>query len=153
MQDWPETLRYDPDASEDDEGDVLFDNGEVWFHGTVIGSTLHIHDLVAIDKNLQKARSGIGRRAMEQIRPLFDVISPRQVGTDLESKATDLSEHTAFLFWRAMLVEGLVDLISIGYDKDQVTRENLWDEREAWFGRYIPGEGLAPGSTLPLQAI
>lgn len=152
MQSWPETLplRYDVDCQygEEDEDDVLFDNGEVWFHGTIIGNELHIHELVAKDRNKQKARTGVGRRAMEEIRPYFEIISPRQVATDLrEQPDAEILDHQAFLFWRAMLVDGLVDVISVGYDQHQITRDNLMEQQVGSLGTFIPGEGLSAPAT------
>lgn len=155
MTTWPENLplRYDIEGTYgSDEEDVVFDNGEVFFFGSVYKGELHIHEFFALDKALQKARTGAGRRALEEVRPYFLSISPRQVATDLrENPGMTVLEHPAFLFWRAMLGEGLVDRISLGYDEHQVTRENISDRISGTLGDFVPGERfelIGPGACL-----
>lgn len=139
MQSWPESLplRYDPEQFSDDD-DVAYDDGNVWFHGTVTEGLLDIHDLVALDKAMRRARTGIGRAAMQALRPHFEQIVARQVGDD----ECHIARHPAFLFWRKMLAEGLIDGIAVGYSEHLVTRGNIHDEIETCYGTLVPSDGL-----------
>jgi hypothetical protein len=138
-------MRYAPDLYHEDE-DVAFDNGEIFFHGSVVGTRLDIHDLHANDRAMRGARSGIGRRAIAQVRPHFETIVARQVGDDI----SPVLEQPAFLFWRSMLVEGLIDGIAVGYSDEIVTRENLHEPIETCYGTFIPSDGLGV-SAIPLR--
>jgi hypothetical protein len=139
MPRWPESLplRYAPEQFCDDD-DVAYDDGNVWFHGTVTEGMLEIHDLVATDKSKQRARTGIGRAALQSLRPHFEEIVARQVGDD----ECHIARHPAFLFWRKMLVEGLIDGIAVGYAEDLITRENIHDEIATCYGTLVPSDGL-----------
>lgn len=142
MASWPESLplRYDPEQFCEDD-DVAYDDGDVWFHGTVTDNMLEIHDLVALDRSKQRARTGIGRAALQLLRPHFEQIVARQVGDD----ECHIASHPAFLFWRQMLVEGLVDGIAVGYSECLVTRANIHDEIETCYGTMVPSDGLEGG--------
>lgn len=139
MVSWPEylPLGYDREQFFDDD-DVAYDDGDVWFHGTVTGNMLEIHDLVAVDRCKRRARTGIGRFALQSLRPHFEQIVARQVGDD----ECHIASHPAFLFWRQMLVEGLVDGIAVGYSERLVTRDNIHDEIETCYGTMVPSDGL-----------
>ncbi len=139
MPHWPETLplRYDPEQFSDDE-DVAYDDGNVWFHGSVTEGLLEIHDLVALDRSMRGARTGIGRAAMQALRPHFDRIVALQVGDD----ECHIARHPAFLFWRKMLAEGLVDGFAVGHAEHLVTRDNIHDEIVTCYGTMVPSDGL-----------
>lgn len=130
-------MRYAPDMFCDDE-DVAYDDGNVFFHGSVFDDKLEIHDLIATTRALRGARSGIGRKAMETVRPHFDTIVACQVGDD----ESPIPEQPAFLFWRGMLVDGLVDAISVGYGDAVITRENIHDEIRTCYGSFVPSVGM-----------
>jgi hypothetical protein len=124
-----------------DEGDVVFDNGECWFYGSVEGGRLTIHDFTAIDETLVRARSGIGRRACEALRPYFNEIVANGVG-EMPADAGPYLEQPAFLFWRAMLVEGLVDSIIPTFHNGSIDRINISEEHRTPFGVFVPADGL-----------
>lgn len=130
-------MRYAPDLFDDDE-DVAYDDGRVFFHGSVYGQHLEIHDLIATDKALRGGRSGIGRLAMKAVRPHFDRITACQVGDD----TAPIIDQAAFLFWRRMLVDGLVDGISIGYGGSVITRDNMHEEIATCYGTFVPTDGM-----------
>lgn len=126
-----------------DEGDVVFDNGECWFYGTVEDDRLIIHDFTALDKELIRARSGVGRRACEALRPYFSEIVANGVG-ELPEEGGPFLEQPAFLFWRAMLVEGLVDAIIPTFHDRGIDRHNLREEHRTPLGVFVPADGLLP---------
>jgi hypothetical protein len=139
---WRENLPMtDEDDACIDEGDVVFDNGECYFYGTVEGDRLVIHDFVATDKNLAGARTGVGRRACESLRPYFGEIVASGVGEDPNSVGPFIGQPP-FLFWRAMLVEGLVDSIIPTFHDSSIDRGNLFAEHVTPLGIFVPGEGL-----------
>lgn len=142
MRELPATLpmRYAPDLF-DDEEDVAYDDGDVFFHGSVYGRSLEIHDLIANARDLRGARTGVGRKALQTVRDHFDHILACQVGED----TAPILEQPAFKFWRRMLIDGLVDGISIGYANCVVTRENFHEEAHSIYGSFIPADGLDAG--------
>lgn len=141
-QRWKDSLPMtDEHAACVDEGDVVFDNGECWFYGTVEGDRLVIHDLIAVDKSMIRGRTGVGRRACEAIRPFFAEIVASGVGEDPEH-AGPLPMQPPFLFWRAMLVEGLVDAIIPTFHDRGIDRGNLFDEHVTSLGTFVPADGL-----------
>ncbi|NTF17659.1 hypothetical protein G6L37_04550 [Agrobacterium rubi] len=130
-------MRYAPDLFTEEE-DVAFDDGHVYFHGSVYDQRLEIHDLLTHDRDLRGARTGLGRKAMDAIRPHFQTIVACQVGED----TAPVPEQPAFLFWRRMLVDGLIDAISIGYGDCVITRDNVGEEIRSCYGTFNPSDGL-----------
>lgn len=106
-------------SDDGDENDFEFDDGAVWFFCTVDGNSLVIHDLAAIDPAMRRARSGLGRRTCERLRPYFGEIVAAGVGEPDEP----LEQQKPFLFWKAMLDEGLVDEIRAGFHDRIYRRE------------------------------
>jgi hypothetical protein len=107
MNCWLTDLPMVTDPSFDDENDVAFDDGEVYFFATVVRKRLVIHEFVAKEPGLQGARTGLGRKTCETIRPYFREIVASGVGDEIPG--APLEEQAAYLFWKAMLDEGLVD--------------------------------------------
>lgn len=143
MNDWKRDL---PMTEDDDyccdDGDVVFDNGECWFYGSVEGNRLVIHDFAAVDKKMIRGRSGIGRRACEAVRPYFSEIVASGVGEDPKHVGPYV-EQPPFLFWRAMLVEGLIDMIIPTFHDRSIDRGNMDIEHRTPLGTFIPSEGLS----------
>lgn len=144
MQDWRDALPMteDDDAC-CDEGDVVFDNGECWFYGTVEGERLVIHDFAATDRTLAGGRTGIGRRACEMLRPYFAEIVASGVGDHPQDAGPYLTQRP-FLFWRAMLLEGLVDSIIPTFHDRSIDIDNLFEEHHTPLGVFVPGDGIGP---------
>jgi hypothetical protein len=106
-----------------------FDNGELWAVISVCDGAATIHEFYAHDQSLADARTGIGRRALELLRPHFTHVMAGGVGdpnvVDPETGEKSYAVQPSFLFWRGMLRDGLVDEIDLMICGTSVTREML----------------------------
>lgn len=119
---WQEELPMVVSEDGDDENDFDYIDDEVRFFGTVNDDRLVIHDLVALDRTKRGARSGIGRRLCERLRPYFSEIVASGVGEPFYESRMPIPEQKPFLFWKSMLDEGLIDEI-IPFEGAVVRRE------------------------------
>jgi hypothetical protein len=107
--DWRTDLPMNVSENGDDENDFDYDDGDIYFFATVDGDRLVIHDLIAKDEANRQGRSGLGRRICETLRPYFGEIVASGVGE--YPAEIDIEQQKPFLFWKAMLDEGLIDMI------------------------------------------
>jgi hypothetical protein len=109
-----------------------FDNGELWAVITVLDGAATIHEFYAHDEAMAGGRSGIGRRALELLRPHFAHVMAGGVGepdtVDPETGRRSYAVQPSFLFWRGMLREGLVDEIDLMICGTRITRDMLAEE-------------------------
>jgi hypothetical protein len=116
-----------PDVTE--PNDWFFDDGHVAILMTIEGDVAVLHDVFAIDPEQREGRSGVGRRALGLLREGFREIVASGVGDpygdDTEDSRPDYAVQPAFLFWRQMLREGLIDRIDFMICRTQMTRDDL----------------------------
>lgn len=119
--DWRTDLPMVVSENGDDENDFDYDDGEIWFFSTVDGDRLVIHDLIALNPDNRQGRTGLGRRTCETLRPYFGEIVASGVGEP--GGEIGIEQQKPFLFWKAMLDEGLIDAI-IPMGGDEVVRRD-----------------------------
>lgn len=78
---------------------------------TIEGSTLRLHDVGVNDEVLAGARSGLGRKAMTELRESFPCIICDGAIHPFRDYSND---DKPLLFWQAMLAEGLIDIMVLG---------------------------------------
>lgn len=131
----------DPSA----EDDWYFDNGSVHAIVTIEGSTLRLHDVGVNDEVLAGARSGLGRKAMTELRELFPCIICDGAIHPFRDYSND---DKPLLFWQAMLAEGLIDIMVLANCATEIRREHLNSEIETSFGTislpYRPASAHTP---------
>jgi hypothetical protein len=104
---WKDHLPMEVYEDGDDENDFAYDDGVVWFFGTVNDDRLVIHDLTVKDRGLRQARTGLGRLTCQKLRPHFNEIIASGVGEFIPD--VPIEEQKPYLFWKAMLDEELID--------------------------------------------
>jgi len=118
-----------PDVTEPE--DWWYDDGDVCILMTVRDDVAILHDVVAKNPSEVAARTGIGRKAMARLRDHFREIVASGVGDPYAGSNYD--QQPAFLFWRQMLREGLIDRISFIICGTEMTREELVRPVETMF--------------------
>lgn len=131
---WPFSQDH-PDLDPSAEDDFWLDDGLLHGVVTINSDVLVLHDLTAIDEAAQGARSGVGRRSMAGLRPLFrkidasGVLHPLGGGNERDVKS--------MLFWVAMLREGLIDTMTLMNCGVEITADMLDGPIETSFGQVM----------------
>ncbi len=115
-------VEFNEDA-EPEDNDWLYNDGDVYAEFTAcMDGRAAIHVLEATDSDNHGARKGIGRKAIKAFREHFPHIIASGVG---DGHIEGLLDNPAFLFWKKMLEEDLIDGIDLVGDKETLTRENI----------------------------
>lgn len=115
-------VEFNEDA-EPEDNDWIYDDGDVYAEFTAcMDGRAAIHVLEATDSDNHGARKGIGRKAIKAFREHFPYIIASGVG---DGHTEGLLDNPAFLFWKKMLEEDLIDGIDLVGDNETLTRENI----------------------------